>query len=485
MKIKLTIKFLFPIIILLLFLTVSLSIFISFVLRTSMLNRAATFVADFVQLQALNHIPDSSVFKTPDAKSQIVFSKVQSEVKTHEVVRIKVWNKNKTVIYSDDSNIVGKTFGDNDELNEALEGNIKTELVTPSKGENIDERNYNQLMEIYVPIYLSHAPAPDGVIEIYYTLHTLNAEIMQVQTRVVGFIIFTFLLLAIAIWLLLHFVVIHRLRMLEKATKEIEKGNLDIKVATRSHDELGQLAISFNSMADGLKRLQELRNEFVYIGAHELKTPVTGIKGYLSFILERTDLQLPEDIKHNLTVINELNEHLNKLVGNILEIARSAAGKIEIKLAPVDIAQAIKEIVTELKPLADNKKITITNSTPSRVITILADKEKLKEIFMNLISNAIKYGNENGYINITYELTDTNITTHITNSGVGIPKDEQQYIFSKFFRAENVKASDFQGTGLGLFITKELVDKMNGKIWFTSEENNETSFSISFPFVKE
>jgi signal transduction histidine kinase len=485
MKLNLSAKFLLPVVAILILMAILLSFLVEDILRQSMLNRAATFVADFVELQATTTLPDSSVFNNLNSENQNLFENLQREVKTHEVVRIKIWNSDKTVVYSDDKNLIGKTFKDNDELDDAISGRIKTEISTPSKNENIDEKDLGQLLEIYVPVYFEHSDKPVGIIETYYKLDNLNNEIRQVQTSVILLILSAFFMLTALVWLLIHILITNPLRKIEYATTEIEKGNFDSKVKINSSDEIGNLAASFNKMSDGLKRLQELRNEFVFLGAHELRAPVTAIKGYVSLILDAKDISLPENVNKYLKTIKMLNDHLNELVGNILEIARSDAGRIEIKVVPVDITNIIKNILMELQPLASDKKITLNYPAPSGPLEIMADEGKLKEVLMNLISNAIKYGKDNGYVNVNHQIKESSIITSVTNTGPGIPKTEQIHIFNKFFRAANARSSDIQGTGLGLFITKEIVEKMKGKLWFVSEENKETTFSFELPTAKQ
>lgn len=269
---------------------------------------------------------------------------------------------------------------------------------------------------------------------------------------------------------------------------KIEEGNFDHKVNIVTKDELEDLGHAFNKMGDGLKRLQELKNEFVFIAAHELRTPVTAIKGYISMILEGDAGPINENLKKFLESVRQANERLIQLVNDILEIARSEAGRIKIQVFSVNIRAAIKSTIKEIMPLAAEKKIAIDyiigQGESLDMPLVLADTTRLREVITNFISNAIKYGREGGWIKIYHDSDDLFITTHIEDNGMGIPASEQGKVFEKFFRSETSRVTQIQGTGLGLFITKELIEKMGGKAWFRSEEGKGTRFSFKLPRPK-
>ena len=267
---------------------------------------------------------------------------------------------------------------------------------------------------------------------------------------------------------------------LEKSASEIEQGNFEKKVDIKTGDELEDLGAAFNKMTAGLRRLQELKNEFVFIAAHELRAPVTAIKGYISMILEGSAGVLPETAKKYLEPVAQANERLIRLVNDILEIARSEAGRITIEVFAVDISHLIADTIEELKPLADEKKIALSYEQSKTLLVALTDTTRFKEIIINLISNAIKYNNEGGWVKIYNEDMVDMIATHVEDGGFGMSEEDQKHMFEKFFRAETGKTKAVIGTGLGMFITKELVEKMGGKIWFRSKEGSGSRFSVSF-----
>lgn len=273
------------------------------------------------------------------------------------------------------------------------------------------------------------------------------------------------------------------IRKIQEGARIIGGGKFDYQIQIKTQDELEELGNAFNKMAKGLKRLEELRNEFVFIAAHELRAPVTVIKGYISMIMEGDAGSVPPKIREFLSPVMGSSESLVKLVGDLLEVARSEAGKIEIEVRPTDIAVEIRNVLQELKILSDAKSIKMIYDYQPVLPKILADSNKLKEIIKNLVDNAIKYTVGTGTITISHEIKEKELVTHIKDTGVGISKENQKKLFEKFFRAKEKGTEEIQGTGLGLWIVKQLIEKMNGKIWVESEEGKGSTFSFSLPLA--
>lgn len=315
-----------------------------------------------------------------------------------------------------------------------------------------------------------------------WPLNDADAIITDVRNQVSRLTFFS-LLMVLVLTPLIAIRLVKPIKILEDSAKEIEKGNFDKKVEIKTNDELEQLGEAFNKMAQGLKRLQELKNEFVFIAAHELRTPVTAIKGYLSMIFDDESASLSDKARKYLNIVSQSNERLIQLVNDILEIARSEAGRMKIAVTPTDVKEAVNAILSEVKPLADKKKMTLLYDPQKSLPKILADPSRLKEIIMNFVSNAIKYNNDGGWVKVYHEIQNNMILTHIEDNGFGMSLEEQKHMFEKFFRADTGKIKEIQGTGLGLFITKELIEKMNGKVWLKSEEGKGTTFSFSLPIA--
>jgi len=306
-----------------------------------------------------------------------------------------------------------------------------------------------------------------------------DSVIQDIRKQIVLLVLFSILTVLVLAPLFVARLVMP-IRKLEEGVSEIEKGKFEKEVKIDTGDELEDLGSAFNKMAKGLKRLKELQEEFVFIAAHDLRAPVTVIKGYLSMVLGGDTGPLNDKMKDYLGETNRANERLAKLVEDLLEVARSEAGRIEVKLIPTDIKEPAVETVRELKPLADEKSIVISYIGGEEGLpNALADSGRFKEALVNLVSNAIKYTPEKGEVKIFQEARGGEVITHVKDNGFGISKEAQKKLFEKFYRVQTKETRDITGTGLGLFIVKQLIEKMGGKIWFESEEGKGSTFSFS------
>lgn len=315
-----------------------------------------------------------------------------------------------------------------------------------------------------------------------WPIEDADAVIKEIRRQVIQFTIFSILAVLFLAPLFANRL-LKPINELGLGAAEIELGNFEKRVEIKTADELEWLGRAFNNMAQGLKRLQELRDEFVFIAAHELRSPVTVIRGYLSMILGGGAGPLDPKMKEYLVETDVANKRLLQLVSDLLEVARSEAGRIVIKVAPLDIRQSIKSALAELKPLVVEKSITVVYDPQPELPNVLADDGRLKEITVNLVGNAIKYNRKGGKIWVSHELSDKEVVTHLKDNGFGISKEGQKKLFEKFFREKTEETKDITGTGLGLFIVKQIVEKMNGRIWAESEEGKGSTFSFSLPIA--
>lgn len=302
---------------------------------------------------------------------------------------------------------------------------------------------------------------------------------------VLGFVVLLSIVLAL--------IIVRPIKKLEEGTARVAQGKFNEGVSITTGDELEELGDSFNDMVMGLKQLEQLKDEFVFIAAHELRTPVAAMKGYLQLILDGTTGAIPDATRAFIEKVIASNQRLIQLVNDLLEVARSQAGRLTIKVAPIDIAPPIASTLDELKSLADEKSVTMTYdaSLPggAALPQVLADADRVKEVVVNLVGNAIKYMGGAGTITITHEFgVDAKgvptLITHIADTGLGMSVEAQQKLFEKFYRVQTDKTKDIAGTGLGLFIVKEIIEKMGGTISVESEEGKGSIFSFGLQVAK-
>jgi signal transduction histidine kinase len=339
------------------------------------------------------------------------------------------------------------------------------------------QTDVGEFLDIYIPVTAAGKIA--GAVEVHSVIGAVLLP-MQRQVRELLYLLIVGTMLLIAVlFAVAQVVIVTPMRKVRGFVTAVESGDFDAKLDIRSKDEMGELSASLNRMAAGLRRLQELKNEFVFLASHELRAPVTVIKGYLALIEEDEIACLSKETRAYLVNIEKAGDRLGRLVDDLLEVARSEAGKLGVSVRPCDLSQVILGIIDEQKVLAEKKRISVAYDRPDSVPKVLADEDRLKEVLANLLSNAVKYSPEDTAIKVYHELRDGTVVTSVRDAGFGIPAKEQGYVFEKFFRSGTRKVRDMPGTGLGLFISKQLVEKMDGKIWFSSKEGGGTTFSFA------
>lgn len=224
--------------------------------------------------------------------------------------------------------------------------------------------------------------------------------------------------------------------------------------------------------------INRTKDEFVFIATHDLRTPVTAIDGFVKLI-KMSKEKFSKETEDSFQAIVEASERLKQLVNDLLQVARSESGTIKVELAPVDIVSLIESLLREVTPMASDKKVTLKTALERDVKMVMADEAKLKEVMENLLSNAIKFNREGGSVEVTTKKDKDALSVSVSDTGYGIPKQEQAKVFQKFFRYRGEETKDVPGTGLGLFVIRMLVEKMGGKITFVSEEGKGTTFTFS------
>lgn len=252
-------------------------------------------------------------------------------------------------------------------------------------------------------------------------------------------------------------------KLVKKRTKELEK--------------------SHKKAIEHEKELQKLKDQFVFIAAHELKTPVTAIRWGIESALQEGKSTLDKDVMEYLHGVQSSNKRLITLVDDLLNVARIEAGTIKVAIGEVELKNLTKEVVSEMSPVFKEKGVKVTNEITKKVV-VKADRDRLKQVMINLLSNATKYNKEKGKIRISMEQIKTRAKVSVSDTGIGMTQAETKKLFQKFFRAQNNDTKQVDGTGLGLFVTKEIIEKMKGKISVKSKRGEGSTFIFTLPITK-
>jgi signal transduction histidine kinase len=271
-----------------------------------------------------------------------------------------------------------------------------------------------------------------------------------------------------------------------KATDELKKSNEEVY---KKNVELAKLGKRLSEANDKLKTLDKLKDEFLSLASHELRTPMTAVKSYLWMVLQGEGGKVTEKQASYLNRAYNSTSHLIVLVNDMLDVSRIESGRITLNLGEIKLSQVIDDAVAEITPRATELEIEIAVMPfPSLLPSVLADSDKIKEVLINLVGNALKFTPKKGKITIGFRQNDGMVETSVTDTGAGIKKEDIPKLFQKFVMVggSEQKALNTQGTGLGLYICKSIVELHGGKIWVKSEgEGKGTSFTFSLKIVEK
>ncbi len=228
------------------------------------------------------------------------------------------------------------------------------------------------------------------------------------------------------------------------------------------------------------KDVDRAKTEFVSLASHQLRTPLSTISWYAEMLLNGDAGKLKEEQKHYLQEIYRGNQRMIELVNALLNVSRLDLGTFVIDLAPTSFTEVADSVIDELKPQMKERLIHFEKHY-DKLPAIPADAKLLRIIFQNLLSNAVKYTPPKGSVSLEITKGNPDALITVADNGYGIPSDQQSKIFTKLFRADNVREKETAGTGLGLYLVKAVVESAGGKVWFESEENKGTKFHVSIP----
>lgn len=254
----------------------------------------------------------------------------------------------------------------------------------------------------------------------------------------------------------------------------------------KQREKLEQLTSSLEDANKRLLELDKLKDEFVSVASHELRTPMTAIKSYLWMALNKSPVPLDFTLKKYLDIAYSSTERLLKLVADMLTVSRIEGKRLEIKKEQINLYDLAKQIYEELKITADEHKINFLLEKPEFSLLVFADKDRIREVIQNLVGNSLKFTPAGGKIAINFRENANFVETSVTDTGPGIAPEEQAKLFRKFERVgSNSQRTQVAGTGLGLYIVKQIVSLHGGTIWVNSEVGKGSTFTFSLPLINK
>ncbi|MFA5935199.1 MAG: ATP-binding protein [Candidatus Paceibacterota bacterium] len=261
---------------------------------------------------------------------------------------------------------------------------------------------------------------------------------------------------------------------------EILAGNLE-----RANSNLKHINIDLDKANNKLKELDQLKTEFVGLATHQIRGPLTAIKGYLSMMLEGDYGKVSKSIEDIVRIVFSSAESLSVIVSDFLNVSRIEQGQMKYNMEDCDVRALVEEVIKELKPNTDSRGLEMRLDISSEPCIVHIDKEKIKQVVNNLIDNSSKYTKVGSILVSLHKKDDSKVLLAIKDTGVGITKDTLPHLFEKFSRAKDAFKTNILGTGLGLYVAKKIIEAHKGRVWAESEgEGKGSQFYVEFEAVK-
>jgi two-component system OmpR family sensor kinase len=289
------------------------------------------------------------------------------------------------------------------------------------------------------------------------------------------------LLLSGAVGLLLSGAITRPVRRLTAAAGAVATGDLDQQVPVRSRDELGRLSRAFNEMTARLRAGRQMQVDFVANVSHELRTPLTAVKGTVETLRDGAVDDSTVRDRFLETVENE-TDRLIRLVNDLLILSRADSEALNLRREAVDLVALARDVTDRLAPRADAHELLLKLKTGSRVPRVLADADRIEQVLLNLLDNAIKYSRPGGSVTVRLASgRDQSVQVQVQDEGIGIPSEDLPRIGERFYRADKARSRAEGGSGLGLAIAQALIQAHGGRLWVESQEGQGTIVTFTLP----
>jgi histidine kinase len=272
------------------------------------------------------------------------------------------------------------------------------------------------------------------------------------------------------------------IQTLSIASQSIANGHYEERVPVNGSDEIAQLAARFNQMATQLEQVEAMRRQLIGDVTHELRTPLTSIKGYMEGLVDGMLPSTPETFNQ----IHHEADRLSRLVDDLQELSRVEAKAYSLNVRSVPISNLVQATIKRLSPQSTAKHIILHSSLPTDLPPVLADEDRITQVLVNLVANAIQYTPESGEVTISAKRQVDEIHISVKDTGIGIPPNRLANLFTRFYRVDKSRSRNSGGgSGIGLTIAKHLVEAHRGRIWVESAgEDQGSTFSFSLPTAK-
>lgn len=338
----------------------------------------------------------------------------------------------------------------------------------------VDQSFKNTVMSIEIPLEVGGMFA--GAIVVHKEVSDVSVGINMIFRRV-----FFPLLISVGFAAMLVFIlsrhIVKPIQDISHASRELARGNLDFRVKPTTNDEIGELAVSFNKMAEELKLQDGLRNTFIANVSHELRTPLASIQGFIQGILDGA-IEAQDSDKYLEIVLGE-TKRMSTLISDFLNLAKIESGKFPMEFSEFDINELLRRCILMFEQQIEAKKLEVDIRISEDQTMVWADEDRISQVITNLVDNAVKFSFEGGSLEIWTEMLDNKVFVNITDTGEGIPEEDQASVFERFYKVDKSHSRSKPGTGIGLSIVKRIMAQHGEKIWLKSSLGEGTTFTFS------
>ena len=310
------------------------------------------------------------------------------------------------------------------------------------------------------------------------TSSALQNDLLRVLVKT---IINAGLLILIATMIAIYLIsekVVRPLRDISEAAKSFAEGKFDVRVPVRGRDEVAQVATAFNQMAESLNNYDTMRNTFMSNVSHDLRTPMTSISGFIDGILD--GVIPPERHEYYLQMVSDEVKRLSRLVTSLLDLSRIQAGERKFTMSTFDVCEMGRQILISFEQKIDEKNLQVSFECDEDSMMAIADRDAIYQVFYNLCDNAVKFASEGGAFWISIrKLKNRKVLVSVYNEGQGISGEDLPFVFERFYKSDKSRGLNKSGVGLGLFISKTIVEAHGEKIWVESEAEKDCCFNFT------
>lgn len=352
------------------------------------------------------------------------------------------------------------------------------DMKTLREGQVIEQKNKKEYIYSKPIFYKGYFT---GVVSIVTPLSTLSDSLVRINQIVWMCVAIAIIFSGLAIYFISKKIIIKPLKVINNAAKKIANGEIGNRVNVSYDDEVGELAESFNIMATSLEEAELNRREFISNVSHELRSPMTSIKGFITAILDGV---IPKDKEeYYLVIVNEEISRLTRLINDLLDLSAMQAGKLEFNISELELNRLIETTVLTMNQKAANKNIKIEVLLESERVYVYGDNDRLIQVITNLVDNAIKYCDGNGEVKISTKTKGSKIVVSIFNTSKGIDEYDLTHIWDRFYKVDKAR-SNKTSTGLGLSIVRNIILQLEEDIWAENvKDKNGNIKGVRFNFT--